>query len=140
MSEIIVVQPFYHVLHVRQSVGIGGEGSRCLHRTDLGSAAWPVTWRQTRYVHWSNLYTNSSRLHLFENGLSDFEEEAGSAHSGSSILIFTKIRCAVQELSDEIKIVGLDLYTIESRLDGILCRNSKISHGLADFIFTYRAR
>ena len=38
----------------------------------------------------------------------------GPVHSGASILIFPEIRCAVQELSDEMEVVSLDLHTIES--------------------------
>src|SRR5438132_11972599 len=120
VRDVVVIQFLYDVLHIGQSVGVSQEG--------------------TRDVHWPDLDSDSARLHKFEHRLNDFEKETRAVHGRAAILICAQIRGAVQELSDEIEVVSLDLDAIESSFHGILCRGSKISHRLTNFIFAHWAR
>src|ERR1700730_12492171 len=120
MREVVVIQFLYDVLHIGQSVGVSQEG--------------------TRDIHWPDLDSDSPRLHESEHRLNDFEEETRAVHGRAAILIAAKVGRAVEELRDEIKVVGLDLDAIESSFHGILCRSSKISHRLTNFISAHWAR
>src|SRR6476661_1911661 len=115
MREVVVIQFLYDVLHIGQSVGVSDEGAR--------------------YVHWPDLDSDSTRLHEFEHSLNDFEEETRAVHGRAAILIAAKVSRAVEELRDEIEVVGLNLNAIESSFHGILCRDPKIRHRLTNFIF-----
>src|SRR4029077_20104022 len=55
-------------------------------------------------------------------------------------LVCAKVRSTVEELSDEIEVVRLDLDAIESSFHRIPCCSSKISHRLANFISAHWAR
>src|ERR1700685_2335854 len=76
---------------------------------------------------------------MFQHCLSDLEEEAGAVHARASVFVLAAVRGAVQELRDEVKIIGLDLDAIESSFQCILCGGSKIRHRLTNFSFAHGA-
>src|SRR5260370_32069869 len=91
-------------------------------------------------MHRIDFDSHSTRLYLFEHRLSDFEQETSSINGRANVFILTKVRGAIHELSDQIEIVSLDLYAIESGFHRILCRGPKFSDRAANFIFAHRAR
>src|SRR4029077_6160550 len=120
VREVVVIQFLYDVFHIGQSVSVSQEG--------------------TRDIHWPDLDSDPARPHKFEHRLNDFEEETRAVHGRAAILIAAKVGRAVEELRDEIEVVGLDLDAIESSFYCILCRSSKISYRLTNFISVHRAR
>jgi hypothetical protein len=78
------------------------------------------------------------RLYLFEHRPSDFENETSSIDGRATVFILTKIRGAIHELSDQIDMFGLDLYTVESGFHRIPCRDPKFSDRAANATSTAR--
>src|SRR5258708_20311104 len=91
-------------------------------------------------MHRNDFDSHSTRLYLFKPRLSDFEKETSSINGRATVFILTKVRGAIHELSDQIEIVSLDLYAIESGFNRILCGGPKFSDRAANFIFSHRAR
>src|ERR1700756_916771 len=91
-------------------------------------------------MHRTDLHPHSTRLYVFEHRLDDFEKETSSINGRATVFILAKVRGAIQELSNQIEIVGLDLYAIESGFHSVLCRGPKFSNRVANFIFAHRAR
>src|SRR5260221_10293556 len=91
-------------------------------------------------MHRTDFDSHSTRLYLFKHRLSDFEKETSSINGRATVFILTKVRGAIHELSDQIEIVSLDLYAIESGFHRILCGGPKISDRAANFIFSHWAR
>src|SRR5258708_36064984 len=91
-------------------------------------------------MHRNDFDSHSTRLYLFKPRLSDFEKETSSINGRATVFILTKVRGAIHELSDQIEIVSLDLYAIESGFNRILCGGPQLSDRAAKFIFAHRAR
>src|SRR5258708_13150963 len=91
-------------------------------------------------MHRTDFDSHSTRLYLFKHRLSDFEKETSSINGRATVFILTKVRGAIHELSDQIEIVSLDLYAIESGFHRILCGGPQFSHRPANFIFAHPPR
>src|ERR1019366_6579936 len=89
-------------------------------------------------MHRTDLDAYSVRLDMAKDRLCDFEEKAATVLGRSSVFIGTAVGCAIQELCDEIQVVGLNLYSIESRVHRILGRVAKVSYSLANLSFAHR--
>src|ERR1035437_10410396 len=91
-------------------------------------------------MHRTDLDAYSVRLDMAKDRLCDFEEKAATVLGRSSVFIGTTVGCAIQKLCDEIQVVGLNLYSVESRVHCIPCCITKISYRLADVGFGHGPR
>src|ERR1035441_3461399 len=91
-------------------------------------------------MHRTDLDAYSVRLDMAKDRLCDFEEKAGTVLGRSSVFIGTTVGCAIQKLCDEIQVVGLNLYSVESRVHCIPGRIAKISYSLANVSFAHGPR
>src|SRR5260221_2375611 len=91
-------------------------------------------------MHRTDFDSHSTRLYLFKHRLSDFEKETSSINGRATVFILTKVRGAIHELSDQIEIVSLDLYAIESGFHRILCGGATFSDRAADILFAHRSK
>src|SRR5262249_9922806 len=80
-----------------------------------------------------------ARLHVFKHRLSDLEQETGAVFDRATVLVRSQVGPTIQELSDQIKIVRLDLHAVESCFQSILRRDAKIGYRPANFCFGHRA-
>ena len=74
---------------------------------------------------------------MLKDFLSDFEKKAGTILPGATIFIFAKIRGAVQELSNQVKEIGLDLYAVETCFQRVFCRSAEVGYRPANLLFTH---
>src|SRR5260370_13182671 len=80
------------------------------------------------------------RLDIVVRRLMYFKHDTIWINGRATVFNLKKVRGAIHELSDQIEIVSLDLYAIESGFHRILCRGPKFSDRAANFIFAHRAR
>ena len=85
-------------------------------------------------MHRADLDPDLARLHVFKHRLSNLEQETGAVFDRATALVRSQVGPTIQELSDQIKVVRLDLHAVESCFQSILRRDAKIGYRLANFL------